>query len=172
MVSFALAAGNDDRPTSASATAIDSTLTATQPPTPPCALPLTSTTCLPTPYFHPYVLFESGRFWMPPWDDREIGDEQKLADPLYDPAWLPLSDCLAAGGLEVRPDPTTKYNLQDVNRMLERVNLENPNKDQNLKGPPPSGSSAAVFLRCANEWLNRSRDEIEKLTGVTEARPK
>lgn len=125
----------------------------------------------PVPYFHPFISFE-GNFFVHPWDDREIGAEAKLADPLYNPAWVPFSQCVAAGGLEVRADPSKKYNQQDIDRLVERLNRENPDKAQNLKTPPKPTGSAGVFTRCAEEWLTKSPAEIEKLTGVPEAGPK
>lgn len=125
----------------------------------------------PVPYFHPYVSFD-GTFFVHRWDDREIGDEAKRADPLYNPSWVPLSQCLADGGLEVRSDPNTKYNQDDIDRLVERVNMENPDRVLNLKTPPKPTGSAGIFTRCAEEWLTKSPAEIEALTGVTEAGPR
>ena len=126
----------------------------------------------PVPFFHRFISHQSGEFYIPRWDDREISDDAKRADPWYDPAWVPFSQCLAAGGLEVRADRTTKFNQDDIDRLVQKVNRENPNKAQNIKAPPKPTGSAGVFTRCTEEWLTKSPDEIEKLTGVTESRPK
>ena len=132
---------------------------------------VTDATAFPTPYFHPFVSFD-GTFFVHPWDDREIGEEAKRSNPLYNPAWVPFSECVAAGGLEVRADPSTKYDQQDLDRLLERVNRENPDRAANLRLPPKPTGSAGTFVRCAEEWLTKSPAEIEKLTGITEPGPK
>ena len=126
---------------------------------------------VPKPYFHPFLGFD-GIYYVSLWDDRALSDEAKRADPVYDPRWPPFSQCVAAGGLEVRADPSTKYNQDDLDRLLNRVNRENPDPAQNLQRPPDPLSAAGVFTRCALEWLTKSPEEIRKLTGVTEAGPK
>ena len=126
---------------------------------------------VPKPYFHQFLGFD-GIYYASRWDDRALSDEAKRADPVYDPRWPPFSQCVAAGGLEVRADPSTKYNQDDLDRLVARINRDNPDLPRNLQGPPPALSSAGVFTRCALEWLTKSPEEIRKLIGVTEAGPK
>lgn len=146
--------------------AADATVTPTR-----AGAPFSRDEDVPKPYFHQFLGFD-GIYYASRWDDRALSDEAKRADPVYDPRWPPFSQCVAAGGLEVRADPSTKYNQDDLDRLLNRVNRENPDPAQNLQRPPDPLSAAGVFTRCALEWLTKSPEEIRKLTGVTEAGPK
>lgn len=111
----------------------------------------------------------SGTFVAPEWDNRDLGDEKKAADPWVNPAWQLFGQCLADGGLEVREDKAEKLTQKHIDKLLERVNKEHPNKDSNKQvarqGLRGAAGSARVYLTCAYEWLSKSPREIYELTG-------
>lgn len=118
---------------------------------------------------NPFVGF-SGVFHAPVWDDRELSDEQKAADPVFNPAWVPFSQCLADRGLEVRPDPSQKFSQMDVDHLLERLNAEYPDVNANRQIPfhatGKMPGDAGTFLDCAEAWLLKTPQEVYDLTGV------
>src|SRR5690349_5343943 len=73
----------------AAAPAPDVTPSATAAATRPSA-PFASTAKAPPPALTFEFLDASGTFVAPAWDDREIGQEQKDADPWLNPAWVPF----------------------------------------------------------------------------------
>lgn len=124
----------------------------------------------PTPRIPNRFVNWEGKFYVLPWDDREIRDEAKRDDPVYNPAWVPLSECLAGRGLEVRANPAAKFSQDDLDRLLERVNRENPDPAANLTIPAKASGhlagAAGAFIDCAEQWLTKSPEEIAKLTGA------
>lgn len=111
-----------------------------------------------------------GVFHVTTWDDRALTPEQKAADPSYNPAWVPFSECLAERGLEVRPDASQKFSQADLDRLLERLNKEYPDPDANKKFPFEAtgkvSGDAGIFFDCAEAWLTKTPQEIHAITGV------
>ena len=126
----------------------------------------------PTPHPHNRFVSMDGTFFVLPWDDREISDEQKKADPIYNPAWVPFASCMETHGLAVRSSPGTKFSQADLDALVSRLNRENPDRAANLALPFKAngtvGGTVGAFLDCGEQWLTKTPQEIQTLTGVVE----
>ncbi|MCK9521300.1 MAG: hypothetical protein M0R74_20095 [Dehalococcoidia bacterium] len=117
--------------------------------------------------WNPFIM--DGRFYVAPYDDRHLSDEQKVAALVYNPAWKPFGQCMEEKAVEVRADRSVPLSQQDLDRLVERLNREYPDAEKNKLIPlDPSGyvtGDAEVFLRCAEQWLTKSAKEIAEITG-------
>lgn len=133
-----------------------------------------STRSGPPPPAMPFLFLDAqGEFTAPQWDDRELGAEQKAADPFFNPAWRPFAACLSAGGLEVRSNPQAPFSQLDLDAVLKKVNADYPDAAANRlisqNGIDSAQGTAKTFLSCALAWLEKSPREIFELTGVPNA---
>ncbi len=126
------------------------------------------------PAFNRWISPESGRFFVFPYDDRELGDEQRAANPVYDPRWEPFAACVEAKGVAARESSSSsRFSQADLDALLERVNRERPDAKANLKlnkGAKLPGVAGA-FLACADEWLALSNEELEARGFRSESSP-
>jgi len=142
---------------------------ADQPPPPPAAA-VTDLTNAPAPPIRNQFIDITGRFFVVPWDDRELGPEQKAANPWYNPAWEQFSECATKGGLQAKLDPSKKFSQVDLDRLVAQLNREYPDAEANKQIPAQATGKvrgdAGVFLTCAEEWLTKTPRQMYELTGV------
>ena len=142
---------------------------ADQPPPPPAAA-VTDVAKGPPPPSRNQFIDITGRFFVVPWDDRELSLEQKVANPSYDPAWEKFAQCAAQGGLDAKLDNSQKFSQVDLDRLIGQLNREYPNAEANKHIPAKAAGKvsghAGAFLACAEEWLTKTPQEMYELTGV------
>ena len=147
----------------------------------PAGLPVSSDADVdpPPPLGFLFLRPDTGRFTVTAFDDRELSDEAKAANPVFNPAWKPFADCLAQRGLAAGVfDPKGRFSQADLDRVLARVNADSPDRTANfaLNGADAAGrtalvaanprtQSAVTFLECAGQWLTKSPEELYKITG-------
>lgn len=119
---------------------------------------------LPPPAFNRWIRPNTGEFWVPEWDDRAIGVEQKAATPWYNPRWKPFSECIRQAGFSVRTDAAKPFGQADLDALLKRINQERPNAADNLTISDSRAvpGLAGAFLRCADEWLTVADEDLAK----------
>lgn len=119
-----------------------------------------------------------GVFRVETWDDRDLTEEERAADPVYNPAWEPFGECVRGRGVELSPRTGERLTQADIDGFVERINAESPRRDENLdlaaRSPAereaavqarPHQRNAAVFLDCAEEWLTLSPQALYERTG-------
>jgi|GEM_PF-3967985 len=119
-----------------------------------------------------------GRFRVATWDDRNLTNEEKAADPVFNPAWEPFGECVRGRGVSLPPQAGQRLTQADLDGFVERRNAQSPRRDENLdlaaKKPAertaaiqarPHQRDAAVFLDCAEEWLTLSPQALYERTG-------
>lgn len=93
--------------------------------------------------------YEDGFFAIPRYDDRQLSDEQKAADPARDPRWPAFVRCMQTAGFGLaigNPDQTTQA---EIDALVREVNRSGPAYEWSPRGPvyrPSPGADA--FLRC------------------------
>lgn len=112
----------------------------------------------PVPTLNRWVRPDSGLFWNSNgiWDNRNLPDEQKAATPWYDPRWKPFAACMQDRDFEVRADGNRPFDESDLDKVIERLNKENPDTARNRTVPPGDysmGGFTGAFLECAERWL-------------------
>lgn len=121
----------------------------------------------PIPILNRWIRPDTGVFYMAagPWDNRELPAEQKAATPWYDPRWKPFGACMRAAGFEVRTEPSKPVNQSDIDRIIGRLNSQNPDRAANKRirpGDYSMGGFTGAFLQCADRWLAIQSEDFEK----------
>ncbi len=118
--------------------------------------PVGDLAALPPPSYNRWIRPDTGRFEAYVWDDRELAEHVKAAEPWYDPRWRPFSSCMASEGFDVRRDQTRPFSQQDLDEIVVRANAQMPNPQENLRIGAQTAAVpgvAGAFLRCADRWL-------------------
>lgn len=118
----------------------------------------------PPPAYNRFIAPDDGRYYVLPWDDREISEDAKAATPWYDARWRPFGHCMADLGYEVRLDPGTPYSQSDLDELVRRVNESNPDTTRNrqVSGPEDVDGIARAFLLCAGQWLTIPYEDLNE----------
>lgn len=103
--------------------------------------------------FNPW-LDDSGRFHSPVYDDRHISDDDKVANPVYNPQWEPFAECMETAGVVVRA-PAERFAQSHLDALFVRLNEENPDPEANklLDMNDDPGGLTGAFLVCARDTL-------------------
>lgn len=85
----------------------------------------------PPPYLFRFVEAD-GYVSLPRWDDRQLSQEEKDANPWINPRWAPFNRCMVAAGLGL-PDKSTLLQ-HDIDAIIASVNESGPFLRRNEAG--------------------------------------
>jgi hypothetical protein len=119
----------------------------------------------PPPPYNSWIDPITGRFSVPEYDDRHLSEEQKAADPVFNPRWAPFARCMEDAGYEALAPGSTRFSQRDLDLLLERVNAERPDVAANrqVKTGDQLPGLPGAFLNCADQWLALSTEEMDAL---------
>ncbi len=100
---------------------------------------------------------DGGFFSIPRWDDREISDAAKAADPWRDPFWPAFVQCMQAGGVGLGITTPEAATQADIDLLVAEVNKSGPAYLGTPRGLEYQPSPAADVFRSCETILYEQR---------------